>query len=283
MHDYNLFNMTGDIQVFRFWVEKVPYALRIEHVLAISQDMSRLREMPGDLPGFLGLIDYQGTVVPVIDFAHMLGRRNEAERKEELIALLSAREKDHLEWLAALEHSLREGVPFTKERNPDRCAFGQWYASYKPQDDALAMVYSDFDAPHRRIHALADELLQLASREDREAALQRLDLERQTTFRVLQRTFNFVRDALRSSQHAVLLYITSDGRTPRMALRIDDISDILTFSERERVPLDRIGLPAGAISRDLVSDYLRGKAGDVLLLEPDTLVRLADQARARAG
>ncbi len=283
MNDYNLLSMSGDIQVFSFWVEEVPYALRIEHVLTISQDVSRLRKVPGDVPGFIGLIDYQGAVVPVIDFAHMLGRRNSGESKEELIGLLHAREKDHLEWIGALEHSLRTGEMFSKERNPHRCAFGCWYDQYAPTDESFASIYADFDAPHKRVHALADELIDLAAREGRDRALAALAVERGTTLQTLQRIFEFAREGLQSSQHAVMLYITSDGRTPRMALRIDDISDILSFEERDRVPLDRIELPAGAIARNMISDYLRGKAGDCLLLEPDALVRMADQARHRAA
>lgn len=283
MNDYNLLSISGDIQVFSFWVEEVPYALRIEHLLTISQDVSRLRKVPGNVPGFVGLIDYQGAVVPVIDFAHMLGRRNSQESKEELINLLHAREKDHLDWVSSLEHSLRTGELFTKERNPHRCAFGCWYDQYKPTDASFASIYEEFDAPHKRVHALADELINVAQLEGRDRALAALDVERGTTLRTLQRTFEFARDTLRSSQHTVLLYITSDGRTPRMALRVDNISDILTFDEKDRVSLDSIELPAGAIAQDMISDYLRGKSGDCLLLEPDTLMRLAEACRQRAA
>lgn len=283
MNDYNLLSISGDIQVFSFWVEDVPYALRIEHVLTISQDVSKLRKVPGDVPGFVGLIDYQGAVVPVIDFAHMLGRRNSRESKDELIDLLYAREKDHMEWINSLEHSLRHGETFTKERNPHRCVFGRWYDEYTPTDESFSAIYADFDAPHQRVHALADELIDLAARDGTDVALRQLAIERDTTLKTLHRTFDFARESLRSSQHTVLLYITSDGRSPRMALRIDNISDILTFDEKDRVSLDRIELPAGAIAKDMISDYLRGKAGDCLLLEPDTLARLADQARSRAA
>lgn len=278
MHDYNLLNMTGDIQVFSFMVEQVPYALGIKHVLTISQDMTRLRKMHGDSPGFIGLIDYQGAVVPVIDFAHILGRKNNHEEKEELIHMLSTREKEHLDWVEALEHALAHDESFDLERNPHACAFGQWYDNYKPTDDAFAEIIGDFDEPHKRIHALADRLQAVAAHEGKERALQMLDLERSTTLLSLRRTFEFARETLRSSQHIVLLYVTSDGRTPRMALRIDDISDILTFEERDRVPLSSIELPAGAIPRGMISDYLRGKSGDCLLLDPGALMRLAEHA-----
>jgi len=283
VHDYNLLNMTGDIQVFSFWVEDVPYALRIDHVLTISQDLTRLRKVHSAVQGLVGLIDYQGTVVPVMDFAQLLGQRNQSEIKTELIKLLDEREKDHLAWVDALQQALINGTEFTKERDPHKCAFGRWYDSFQPKDEALAAVFKSFDAPHKRIHALADELLGLALKEGKERALQVLQIERDTTLKALQRAFSFAREALRISQHTVLLYVTSDGRTPRLALRLDDISDILTFDERDCVPLDSIDLPKRAIPNELITAYLRGKAGDCFLLEPASLVQLAEQAQLKVA
>ncbi|MGB9671256.1 MAG: CZB domain-containing protein [Halothiobacillaceae bacterium] len=277
MHQ-DLLSAQGDIQVFCFAIEGVPYALQVVHVLTISQDDSRLRRIPSPLPGFIGLIDYQGTVVPVLDFAHLLGQKNQAEIKQELSDLLAQRERDHLEWLDALEHSLRHGTPFTKERDPTKCAFGRFYASYKPRDEALRMIWADFDAPHQRIHALANVLLDQAAHGEREAALRQLELERDTTLQTLRRTFAFARDALRTGQHTVYLYLTSDGRTPRLALRLDDISDIRGYAWKDHIPLDAIELPPKAMPKELIRAYLRGDGQhDCLLLEPEHLLKLADQ------
>jgi chemotaxis signal transduction protein len=277
MHQ-DLLSAQGDLQVFCFAIEGVPYALQVMHVLTISQDDSRLRRIPSPLPGFIGLIDYQGTVVPVLDFAHLLGQKNQAELKQELIALLEQRERDHLDWLDALDQSLRHGTPFTKERDPDKCAFGRFYASYQPQDEALKLIWAEFDAPHRRIHALASTLLDQAAQGAREAALQQLQLERDTTLQSLRRTFAFARDALRTGQHTVYLYLTSDGRTPRLALRLDDISDIRGYAWKDRIPLDAIELPPHAMPKDLISAYLRGAGQqDCLLLEPEHLLQLAER------
>lgn len=279
----DLLSMQGELQVFTFAIEGVPYALEVAHVLTISQDTSRLRQIPSTLPGFIGLIDYQGTVVPALDFAHLLGRQNQEERKDELIAMLEAREKDHLDWLDALEHSLATGQPFTKEKNPHKCAFGRWYDSYEPEDEALHTIWPDFDAPHKRIHALADELLEVERMQGRGDAMARLRLERETTLKALHRTFEFARESLRSSQHTVFLYLTSDGRTPRLALRLDDISDIRGYELEDAVPLHAIELPPGAIPKDLIQSYLRGASGDALLLAPESLLRLAERAAAQAG
>lgn len=283
MNDYDLLSMSDGMQVFMFRLEDVPYGVRIEHLLAISQDMRSLREVPSRAHGFVGLIEYLGTVVPVLDLAQMLGRKNRREMNEELISLLNAREKDHLEWLDALERSITNDLPFTGERDPHRCTFGHWLDSYKHSDPALAELFADFDAPHKRIHALADELLEKERKEGKEAALLALALERRITLQTLLRAFEFVRETLRSSLHEVLMYVTLDGRTPRMALRVDDIQNILAFEEGDRIPLDAIELPARAISRELISDYLRGKVGDCFLLDPRGLIHAAETGRQQAA
>lgn len=282
MNDYDLLSMSDGMQVFMFRLEDVPYGVRIEHLLAISQDTRSLRQVPSQAPGFVGLIEYLGTVVPVLDLARMLGRKSRREMNEELISLLNAREKDHLEWLGALERSITNDLPFTGERDPHRCAFGRWYDSYQPEPD-LAELFKDFDAPHQRIHALADELLEKARKDGKEAALKMLVVERQTTLAGLQRTFDFVRETLRSNLHEVLMYVTLDGRTPRMALRVDDIRNILAFEQSDRIPLDAIELPTRAIPRELISDYLRGKVGDCFLLDPRGLIHAAETGRQQAA
>lgn len=282
MNDYDLLSMSDGMQVFMFRLEDVPYGVRIEHLLAISQDMRSLRQVPSQAPGFVGLIEYLGTVVPVLDLARMLGRKSRREMNEELISMLNAREKDHLEWLAALERSITNDLPFTGERDPHRCTFGRWYDGYQPEPD-LAELFKDFDAPHQRIHALADELLEKARKEGKEAALKLLAVERQTTLAGLQRTFDFVRETLRSNLHEVLMYVTLDGRTPRMALRVDDIRNILAFEQSDRISLDAIELPTRAIPRELISDYLRGKVGDCFLLDPRGLIHAAEMGRQQAA
>lgn len=282
MSDYDLLSLSNGLQVFMFRIEGVPYGVPIEHLLAISQDTRSLREVPSLAPGFVGLIEYLGSVVPVLDLAKMLGRKTRREMNEEFITLLDAMEKDHLDWLGALEQSIVNELPFTKERNPHRCAFGRWYDSYQPEPE-FEELFKEFDVPHKAIHALADTLITKAREEGKQIALELLALERQTTLARLQRTFEFVRETLRSSLHEVLLYVTLDGRTPRMALRVDDIRNILAFEEGDRIPLHAIELPAKAIPRALISDYLRGKAGDCFLLDPQGLIHAAETGHQQAA
>ena len=74
----------------------------------------------------------------------------------ELGNMLTEREKDHIEWVQALEDSLLNDTPFVKAKDPHKCAFGQWYDTFKSRDETLMEALSEFDKPHTQIHSLAD-------------------------------------------------------------------------------------------------------------------------------
>ena len=173
----------GTIRVFTFWLADTAFAVSIRHIHSVVQDDQEIRPVPAAAPGLLGTVWYHGAPVPVYDFAARLGTPSGREVKDALVQTLDKREEDHIQWLAALEASIRDGVAFTKARDPSRCAFGQWFETFETRDEVLREIMGQFDKPHRRIHALADELLTMASSGRKDAALERLEHERATTLR----------------------------------------------------------------------------------------------------
>ena len=67
------------------------------------------------------------------------------EVTQKLIQLFTEKEKDHHDWLNALEESIVDGVPFTKAKDPHQCAFGKWY-------DKFQTLAGRFILFHRRCH-----------------------------------------------------------------------------------------------------------------------------------
>ena len=159
------------ITVFTFFLDNVAYGVPLKDVLAVTRRDGDIVRVP-DLPGaFEGVIQYQSTPTPVMDFAKMVGVRSGIETKQELVQLLEDRERDHILWLDALEKSLREDVDFEKGRDPNQCAFGRWFNKFSTRDLELRSIVDDFDEPHQRIHALAGDLLHLAEIGKKDEAL----------------------------------------------------------------------------------------------------------------
>lgn len=262
------------LTVFTFWIGDELFAIDIANILSITQDLDSLLKTPVKSKGLTGIINYLGNPVAVYNFAEMLSIPSTREIKSELVDLLDAREQDHVDWVDALEKSLKEGVPFEKERDPHTCAFGKWYDKFETRDEALTDIMKSFDKPHKQIHALADELLALRENDQVDTAIEKLHAARMTTLNYLRKHFTHARDQIQDSLHTVVINITNDGVKPVVALQIDEIHEVMNFNQADLIGLDKIGLDEIAG----MEGYFRGYLGSddnkssCLLLDTENLL-----------
>ena len=265
------------LTVFTFWAGNELFGVDIAHVLSVTQELTGLHRTPLRSPGLLGVVEYRGTPMAVYNFAKLLGMRSGVEEKEALIETLTVREQDHIDWVDALARSLREDVPFTKARDPDQCAFGKWYAQFTTRDDNLAEILERLDAPHRRIHALADELLALKEQGRVEEALERLEIERVTTLATLRKNLEHARNQIRGTLRPVVLNLTLDGLNPLVGVQIDEVNNVIAYARDDLAELEHLGLDPRLSC--YFSGYLsRNGEHSCLLLHPESLMnRLGEQ------
>lgn len=270
----NLNEDSEALTVFTFWIGDELFAIDIANILSITQDLDSLLKTPVKSKGLTGIINYLGNPVAVYNFAEMLSIPSTRELKTELVDLLDAREKDHVDWIDALEKSLKEDVPFEKPRDPHLCAFGKWYDKFETRDEALAEIMTRFDVPHKKIHALADDLLGLKEKDKLDEALEKLHTARITTLNYLKKYFSHARNQIQDSLHTVVINITNDGSKPVVALQIDEIHEVMNFTQSDLIGLDRIGLDAIEGMDGYFRGYLGGEdnKSSCLLLDTENLL-----------
>ena len=224
---------TGYITVLTLYIEDSLYAIPIENVVSLSKETDHIQELPIEAPGLIGVSHYQNTVVPVVDIAQRIGVKSGSQAKQALIDALSAREQDHIDWLDALEKSIVTSEKFAKARDPHQCAFGKWYDHFETRNEALNEIMTQFDVPHKEIHALADKLLTMRDSGDKDAALKELEFQRITTLKRLRSLFSHAREQLAEMMRSILLYVTCDGVNPAYALLIDEVHDAMTYKLKD--------------------------------------------------
>jgi chemotaxis signal transduction protein len=259
-------------RIFTFFVQDMMFGMDVKNVLMLDQNVEKIQSIPVEQKGLCGVIKFQGVVVPVLDFAHCIGVESGIDANTKIIDVLTEREQDHVDWLNALEDSIRNKVSFTKATDPNQCMFGKWYNSFDTRDDTLRELLQEFDKPHRAIHALAEDLISLSDQGREKQALEKHSHERNTTLRRLRSLFNRAREQIQSGMRQVLLFVTTDGKTPIYAVLIDEINDVMTydiseFQGSESGALAQIPGIAGVLS----GIYSVGDAHDCLVLEPEKL------------
>lgn len=216
------------ISVITFSTREATFAIPLEQVKYIEKDVKRNIKV-GKLDRFNHeVITYQNNAVPLFDFSLLTGSRSQFEENKELISMLNDREKDHRDWMDALDSAIKKNTPFTKATDHNKCAFGVWYNQFSTNDSDLKEVLDKFDEPHKRIHALAETLLNLA-KQDQEQALRTLDKERNTTLAELLRLFETARERVRNSDRPIIVFVEQNNNQVG-ALRLDNIQDIESFS-----------------------------------------------------
>jgi len=175
---------------------------------------------------------FQGNPFPYVSLWNLLKLKSEYTEYEEMQEMLSSRRQDHLDWMSALEDAIKNGVGFSKPRNPRECAFGKWYYGYHTKNLRLSLLMRSFEWPHAEIHRLADKLLGISESGRIKEALQAFEESKNTTLAELLELFDSTQALLSELQRRIAL-IVSDG-DEWCALGADGVRDIVS------IPMDRI-------------------------------------------
>ncbi len=185
--------------------------------------------------------------------------RSEYAEYREMQEMLPKRRQDHVDWMAALEDSIRVGTAFTKARNPRECAFGKWFYGYQAKDQRLSLLLEQFEQPHAKIHALADRLLGWGKNGQSAEALDAFHEAEHTTFGTVLRLFDLAQELIVKLQRRIAIVVADKGNT--CVLGADSVRDIVT-------------LPAERIKQQRAADGELGMVSALVLLEDRSVVPL---------
>ncbi len=261
------------ISAFTFYLSDNLYALESANVLSVKDDSDNIQNLPVKGQGILGVYKYLETVVPVFDYARLIGVDSGQQVMQTLIENLEAREKDHIEWLDALEKSITDDVLFTKAMDPHQCAFGKWYDQFETRDETLREILVKFDAPHNRIHSLAEKLLSLRDQKKQDEALEILKVERHTTLRRLRSLFSQAREQVQGAMRPVIIFVTKDGVVPIFGILIDEINDVVEYNGSDKQS-DIVFGQQNDETADLFSGmYVKDEGPDSIICNIDNILK----------
>ena len=223
-----------------FKVGSKTIALKILDILLTERYEHNLTELPNKNKSIIGVKDYLGTPTPIFDLGIVLNDESTHIANQALSELLAAKEKDHQDWLDALETSLTNGVPFEKSTDPDKCAFGKWYNSFKTDNEDLQVIMEKFDAPHRELHAMAEELLTIKENQSSDTVLASYHEKKRKIFTVLVRLFESAREQVTLDYKPIIIFTTKDGKTPHVGLLVDKVEDSVSVNKEDIKPLEKL-------------------------------------------
>ena len=223
--------------------------------------MPEVCEVPG-VPDYMrGVINLRGRVTPLVDLRRRLGMHSAGEETEALCELLELRAQDHRRWLDELNASVKEKRHFTLARDPHQCAFGKWYDAFKTDSILVSGFLKKFDAPHRRVHSLADEVGELVEKGRVEEALQTLEQARTGVLATMLRLFTDLQRMIRDNRREIAVVL--NGPAGAYAVSVDSVASVEKLSEADTEELAGKGLE---IREGLVTSVAKRAKGQELVL-----------------
>lgn len=268
-------------QVFTFFVQDMMFGLDVENVLMLDQNVDKIQAVPVEEQGFCGVIKFQGIVVPVLDFAHRVGIRSGFDVKKYLIAALRQREQEHLDWVHTLSESLRNERSFHLDLEASDCASSLWFRQFASRDETLNELIRAFIEPHQQLHEAGALAVRQAHGQDPQHIANQFQQQASQFLQKLRTLSNRAKEQIESDMRQVLLFITDDGKTPRYALLIDEINDVISYDASEFQSSSTGALAqVRKIAEFLAGIYSRDNEPDCLFFDID---KLADQAVPEAS
>lgn len=260
-------------------VKGLQLAVSAEHVQEIVRT-PQWHMVPNAPPHIRGVVNLRGKVLPLIDLRLRIGLTSALDDVEQMIAMLEAREQDHVRWLSELLRAVTEGRPFTLARDPTECAFGKWYYNYKPDDIGFATVLYRFELPHRRIHTVADAVLKYAEAGEHAKARELILRTEQGELHTVVNLFSEARTAFRQA-HKEVAIVLSDGRK-HLSLTVDRVVSVEAIAEET---IEDGAAAMGGVKSDLLTRvaHRANNKGIVFLLDAQALLTGAAQVPPSAG
>ncbi len=245
---------------------------------AVVREMVILPEVclvPG-MPDYIrGVINLRGRVTPLVDLRRRLGMVSSEDEVESLCGMVEQRAQDHRRWVEELKNSVREKRKFTLARDPHQCAFGKWYDSQKSESTQLSAYLKRFDAPHQRIHALADTVEEMVEAGHADQALTTVTEAGNGALAEMLPMFTEFQQMIRDTRREIAVVL--HGQAGTYAVSVDSVASVEQLAAADMEELSDTGLEQG---NGLVTSVAkRGKGnGLVLILAPESILVPATQA-----
>ncbi len=264
------------MDLINFRVGQKTISLKILDILLTERYENNLTSLPNENKSFIGVKDYMETPTPIFDLGIVLNNQSTNKTNAELTDLLVEKEKDHQQWLSALEHSLLTGAAFTNTIDPDKCDFGRWYNSFKTDNEDLQNILDKFDTPHRELHAMAREFLDLQKTMTKENVIRLFEEKKRQVFNQLIRLFESAREQIILDYKPIIIFTTKDGVTPHIGLLVDKVEDNINVKKEDIKPLDKltsVGFDVDPQTKNMMRGLIKMKNKHSLLLDPSAIFR----------
>lgn len=212
-------------------IDSVVYAISCESVLSLSQ-LSKVTPLPNSPREFRGTVEFRSRLIQLIEARSLLGLKTVEQDAIDFYNMIDARCQENIDWVSALEQSVKDDVEFNLTTDPHKDSFGQWYDSYHPKKTNIMFLTTlgQFDAPHRAILEAGEAVKKLVHNGDKQKATELVDSIKSTELQEMTYLCEELKNAYRDSSREIMVVLGEQeyciGLSVDQVLSIENLYDI---------------------------------------------------------
>ena len=197
------------------------YAISCELVLSLEQ-LSKITHLPTAPPEVRGVVNFRGKIIELINARILLNSKSINDDVKEFSELMDCMKDAHLKWVQTLEECILNGNEFTLTTDPHKCAFGKWYDNFKTSDSVLLFELAKFDKPHKAIHQIGIDAVEMQKRGNKQGAIDLINATKDTALAQMVVLFGSIKEAYASSRREILV-VLGENEQNAISVSVDEI------------------------------------------------------------
>ncbi len=210
--------------------------LSILDILLTERFASDLTDIPGDDKSFMGVKDYMGTPTPVFNLGIIMNGISTDERNQQLQAKFSQALRDYHEWQHTLEHLLADNKQDALTPLQLQLTFMTWRNGFTTKDDDLNNIVQRIDNYVVQLQKAVGDLLRHIHKPDAESFF----TQHNTLLVNIDRLLKTASEHVSQRYKPIIVYTTTDGRSPYIGLLVDSVEDSISIQDEEIKSLSKV-------------------------------------------
>lgn len=266
VYSFAIQTFRNDMDLVNFQVGAKTVALPILNILLTERYSNDLTDVPNENPSFIGIKDFMNVPIPIFDLGKILNNCSTKQLNKDLVDKFVQLRKGIFDWFHVLQDSVDSNRQSTT--SIEQSEFIKWLSEFTSDNEDLLDLLNKVPALMTQTY---DCFLSTKANDADKAVWQRVF---ETSQNQVTRLFDSVIEQVEVGYKPIIVFTTTDGRSPHVGLLVDKVEDSINVDETDIKSLDTVttvGFELDNRTKSLMKGLIQIENKHSIIIDPSVL------------
>ncbi len=242
-----------------FNLNKSFFALSCENITGITILPKKVTQPVLTPPYIRGLLNLRGEIIPLVDMRELFAFPTTMSEFEDFKKFKVSAITAHQGWVDELVRCVEEEDTFTRELNPDKCAFGKWLLTFDASNNIMNSYLRKIDPPHRQLHQEGGKIVELHKQPQSSEREKKIQESKENVTKVLAPTIFSIlakieEDWCEAHKEMVIIFTYNDKKIGLIVDEVQSVECLEILNQEVNIDMQNIAHFFSSIARSTRSN-----------------------------